>query len=48
MTIEPSLTIDELVRELEQPNLTGWKLFAQADGLSVYRRPEDVRRTISK
>lgn len=41
--MEAPLTVEELVRELEEPNLIGWKLFAQSSGLSVYRRPEDVR-----
>ena len=40
--MDPLLTIEELIRELDQPNLTGWKQFAQSAALTVYRRPEDV------
>lgn len=40
--MDATSTIEELVQELNQPDLNGWKLFAQTSGLSVYRRPDDV------
>lgn len=36
------LSIEELVRELDQPNLTDWKLFSQSPDLIVYRRVKQV------
>ena len=34
-------TIEELIQELDQPNLTGWKLFAQTSDVKVYRKIDD-------
>ncbi len=37
-------SIEELIQELDQPNLTGWKLFAQTSDVKVYRQAdEDVK-----
>lgn len=43
--MEPLWTVEELLRELDQPNLTGWKLFAQTSDVNVYRRidPDNVK-----
>ncbi len=38
--MESSLSIEELVRELDEPNLTGCKLFAQTSDVKVYRRTD--------
>jgi len=42
LKMDPPLSIEELVRELDQPNLVGWKLFSQTSGLTVYRRLNNV------
>lgn len=34
-------TIEELIQELDEPNLTGWKLFAQTSDVKVYRKIDD-------
>lgn len=34
-------SIEELIQELDQPNLTGWKLFAQTSDVKVYRKIDD-------
>jgi hypothetical protein len=34
-------TIEELIRELDQPNLNGWKLFAQTSDVKVYRQADE-------
>lgn len=39
--MDAPLSIDELVRELDQPDLTGWKLFAQTNDVKVYRRLDE-------
>ena len=36
------LSIEELVRELDQPNLIDWKFFSQSPDLIVYRRVNQV------
>ncbi|CAF3710575.1 unnamed protein product [Rotaria socialis] len=36
--MDPFLSIEELAREFDTPNLTDWKLFAQNSSLSCYRR----------
>ena len=41
--MEPPLSIEELVRELDEPNLIGWKLFSESPALTIYRRPNKVR-----
>ncbi len=40
--MDPPLSIKELVREFDEPNLIGWKLFSQSPSLKVYRRPNQV------
>jgi hypothetical protein len=46
--MEALRSIEELIRELDQPNLSGWKLFAQTSDVKVYRQAdEDVRYTNS-
>ncbi len=35
------LSIEELIKELDEPNLTGWKLFAQTSDVNVYRRADE-------
>jgi hypothetical protein len=35
------LSIEELIRELDEPNLTGWKLFSQTSDVNVYRRADE-------
>lgn len=40
--MEPAMTIEELIHELDHPNLTGWKLFAKCSGVNVYRPIEDT------
>jgi hypothetical protein len=40
--MDPPLSVEEMVREFDQPNLNGWKLFSQSPGLKVYRRPNQV------
>jgi hypothetical protein len=39
--MDAPLTIEELIRELDEPNLTGWKIFAQSSGVNVYRRADE-------
>ena len=34
-------TVEELIHEFDQPNLTGWKLFAQTSDVKVYRTIAD-------
>ncbi|UJR33450.1 hypothetical protein I4U23_020895 [Adineta vaga] len=36
--MESPLSIEELVREFDKPDLNDWKLFSQSPGLIVYRR----------
>ncbi|CAF2066638.1 unnamed protein product [Rotaria magnacalcarata] len=36
--MDPFLSIEELAREFDTPNLTDWKLFSQNSSLSCYRR----------
>jgi hypothetical protein len=36
--MESSLSVEELIREMDEPKLTGWKLFAQTSTVNVYRR----------
>jgi hypothetical protein len=31
-----------MVREFDEPNLIGWKLFSQSPGLTVYRQRKNV------
>ncbi len=46
--MESFRSIEELVRELDQPDLIGWKLFAQTSNVKVYRKiDEDVKKTIN-
>jgi hypothetical protein len=40
--MDAPLSIEELVREFDEPNLIGWKLFSQSPSLTVYRRPNQV------
>ncbi len=40
--MDPVLSIEEIAQEFDKPNLTGWKLFSQSPGLTVYRRPNQV------
>jgi hypothetical protein len=40
--MDPPLSIEEIVREFDEPNLIGWKLFSQSPGLKVYRRLNQV------
>jgi hypothetical protein len=40
--MDSPLTVEELVREFDEPDLTGWKLFSQSPGLTIYRRPNEV------
>jgi len=40
--MDAPLSIEELVREFDEPNLIGWKLFSQSPNLTVYRRPNQV------
>jgi hypothetical protein len=39
--MESLRSIEELIRELDQPNLSGWKLFAQTSDVKVYRQADD-------
>jgi hypothetical protein len=40
--MDPPLSVEELVREFDEPNLIGWKPFSQSPGVIVYRRLNDV------
>lgn len=40
--MDSCLRIEELVQELDQPNLTNWKLFSQTSHLIVYRQVNEV------
>jgi hypothetical protein len=40
--MDPPLSIEEMVREFDEPNLIGWKLFSQSPGLTVYRQRKNV------
>jgi hypothetical protein len=40
--MESPLTVEELVQELDEPSLIGWKLFSQSPTLTVYRRANEV------
>jgi hypothetical protein len=40
--MESALSIEELLREFDEPNLKDWKLFGQSAGVTVYRRPDGV------
>ncbi|CAF1452492.1 unnamed protein product [Adineta ricciae] len=44
--MEPLWSIDELVQELDQPKLDGWKLFAQTSEVKVYRRIDEATKAI--
>jgi hypothetical protein len=35
------LSLDELIQEMDEPNLNGWKLFAQTADVKVYRRLDE-------
>jgi len=39
--MESPMSIEELIRELDAPNLTGWKLFAQTSDVTVYQRADE-------
>ncbi len=42
--MESFRSVEELIRELDQPDLIGWKLFAQTSDVKVYRKiDEDVK-----
>ena len=42
--MDSPLPIEELIRELDQPDLRVWKLFAQTPDVKVYRKvDEDVK-----
>lgn len=40
--MELPLTVEQLIQELDKPNLTGWKLFAQTSSVIVYRQIDAV------
>ncbi|CAF3497462.1 unnamed protein product [Rotaria socialis] len=44
--MESSMTIEELIQEIDQPNLTSWKLFAKGSGVNVYRRTDDDHKLV--
>ncbi|UJR13762.1 hypothetical protein I4U23_000772 [Adineta vaga] len=44
--METTLSIDELIQELDQPNLNGWKLFAETSNVKVYRRIDEESKVI--
>ncbi|CAF4602258.1 unnamed protein product [Rotaria sp. Silwood1] len=44
--MESSLSIDELIQEMDKPNLTGWKLFAQTPDVYVYGRTDEGNKLL--
>ncbi|CAF3641366.1 unnamed protein product [Adineta steineri] len=44
--MELPLSIEELIHELDEPNLNGWKLFAQTSDVKVYRKIDDENKGI--